>query len=189
MPTKLAPAIIAALLLAALAAANIHPYNHPTSCDVCHTPSNQTVTFTTRGEGTCDPNTQECVWSHVVLGEDTPWKQCSGCHTAITGKITADNSPHASLQQTYGCACHAVAHVGYGNETKGYVACIYYWAPKLSDFPGYWGENLPASFQLQRVEVCFKGAPGSTTYNIEWSITTPPAVNYIKAKGPFKRVG
>jgi hypothetical protein len=36
MPTKLMPAIIAALLLAALAAANIEPYNHPASCDACH---------------------------------------------------------------------------------------------------------------------------------------------------------
>jgi len=179
MPTKLAPAIIAALLLAAFAVANIHPYNHPTSCDVCHTPSGEEVTFTTRGSGTCNPDTQECVWSHVVLGEDTPWQRCSGCHSAIAGKITA-GTPHANLQQTYGCACHAVAHVGYGSSTDGYVACIYYWAPKLSDSPGYWGENPPTAFQ--RVEVCFKGKPGSTTYNIEWSITTQPTVNYIKAK-------
>jgi len=179
MPTKLAPAIIAALLLAAFAVANIHPYNHPTSCDVCHTPSGQEVTFTTGGSGTCDPSKQECVWSHVVLGEDTPWKQCSGCHTAITGKITG--TPHESLQQTYGCACHAVAHVGYGNPTDGYVACIYYWAPKLSASPGYWGENPPVAFQ--RVEVCFKGTPGGT-YDIRWGplITTSPAVDYIKAK-------
>ncbi len=185
MPTKLAPAIIAALLLAALAVANIHPYNHPTSCDACHSTYNPAagtypVTFTTGGTGTCDPTTQECVWDHTVLTGQSVWTQCTACHSAIAGKISG--TPHGGLQTTYGCACHAVAHVGYGDETNGYVACIYYYVPKLSTRPGYWGQNPPLSFE--NVKVCFKGTPGSTSYSITWDseIPSPPSVNYIAAK-------
>jgi hypothetical protein len=186
------PAIIAALLLAALAAANIEPYNHPASCDACHYDPNvqNPVTFTTRTpQGltptSCDPTRQECVWDHVVTTGTTVWQNCASCHTALTSRISG--TVHASLQATYGCACHAVAHVGYGDNTNGYVACIYYWVPKLSQAPGYYGQN-PAGV-LQNVKVCFKGTPGSTNYQITWDSTlpSPPSVNYIM--GVALRVG
>jgi len=183
MPTKLAPTIIAALLLAALAAANIHPYNHPTSCDACHSTwgdGTYPVIFLTQGTGTCDPNTRECVWDHTVNTGTTVWKQCTACHSVLYDKIA--NTPHASLQSTYGCACHAVAHVGYGDEAYGYVACIYYYVPKLSTHSGYWGQNPLLLFE--NVKVCFKGTPNSTNYIISWDtdIPSPPSVNYIMAK-------
>ena len=182
MPTKLMPAIIAALLLAALAAANIEPYNHPASCDACHySTATYPVTFTTGGSGTCDPTKQECVWDHVVTTGTTVWQNCASCHSALNNKISG--TVHASLQATYGCACHAVAHVGYGDNTNGYTACIYYWVPKLSQAPGYYGQNPAGGFQ--NVKVCFKGTPGSTSYQITWDTTnipSPPSVNYIMGK-------
>lgn len=188
MPTKLMPAIIAALLLAALAAANIEPYNHPASCDACHfsvdpriTPGQYPVTFTTSGTGTCDPTKQECVWDHVVTTGTTVWQNCRACHSALYSKIS--DTVHASLQTNYGCACHAVAHVGYGDDTNGYVACIYYWVPKLSAAQsGYYGQNPAGDFQ--NVKVCFKGTPGSTSYQITWdsALPSPPSVDYIMGK-------
>lgn len=183
MPTKLMPAIIAALLLAALAAANIEPYNHPASCDACHYDPNvpYPVTFLTGGAGTCDPTQRECVWDHVVTTGTTVWQNCRACHSALYNKISG--TVHASLQATYGCACHAVAHVGYGTSTDGYVACIYYWVPKLSAAQsGYYGQNPAGGFQ--NVKVCFKGTPGSTSYQITWdtALPSPPDVGYIMAK-------
>jgi hypothetical protein len=175
------PAIIAALLLAALTAANIEPYNHPASCDACHYSTTSPVTFTTSGSGTCDPTKQECVWDHVVTRGTTVWQNCASCHSAINSKISG--TVHASLQATYGCACHAVAHVGYGDNTNGYAACIYYWVPKLSAAQsGYYGQNPAGGFQ--NVKVCFQGKPGSTTYQITWDPTlpSPPSVNYIMGK-------
>jgi len=182
MPTKLMPAIIAALLLAALAAANIEPYNHPASCDACHYGTYPPVTFTTSGSGTCNPDTQECVWDHDIATGTTVWKNCESCHTAINSKIST--TVHASLQTNYGCACHAVAHVGYGDNTNGYVACIYYWVPQLSQAPGYYGQSLPEGASFQNVKVCFKGTPGSQNYQITWdsNILSPPSVNYIMGK-------
>jgi len=181
MPTKLMPAIIAALLLAALAAADIQHYNHPASCDACHYGTYPPVTFLTSGTGTCDPTVQECVWDHVVTKGVTVWQNCASCHSALANKISG--TVHANLQATYGCACHAVAHVGYGDSINGYTACIYYWVPRLSTTPGYYGQNPPTGGFLN-VKVCFKGTPGSTSYQITWdpNLTLTPSVSYIMAE-------
>jgi hypothetical protein len=138
------------------------------------------VTFLTSGAGTCDPTKQECVWDHNITAGTTVWKNCESCHSALTNKISG--TVHASLQSTYGCACHAVAHVGYGDSTNGYTACIYYWVPRLSPNTGYYGQNPPAG-GFQNVKVCFKGKPGDTSYQITWyRLATTPSVNYIMAK-------
>ena len=181
MPTKLIPTIIAALLLAALAAADIQPYNHPASCDACHYNTYPPVTFTTSGSGTCNPDTQECVWDHDIATGTTVWKNCGSCHTAINSRIST--TVHASLQTNYGCACHAVAHVGYGDNTNGYTACIYYWVPKLSAQSGYYGQSPPPT-GFQNVKVCFQGTPGTQNYQITWDskIPSPPSVAYIKGE-------
>jgi len=186
---KTLPALITLLLLAASAMALIQNYNHPTSCDACHSRDPATgatlVTFTTGGSGTCNPATQQCVWSHEIYNDINTWKTCGTCHSAIFNKIVSGvGQVHKDLQLNYGCACHAVAHVGYGTTTDGYTACIYFWVPKGINGTNYWGQNLPTGYSLGRAKVCFYGTPGSTSYNIMWSNTTDvnwPSVSYIKA--------
>lgn len=174
--------LLIALALAVLVHAGIQHYNHPPQCDACHTYSTATsagVTWLTSGTGSCDPSTTECVWNHQILTGTNVWLQCANCHSAIATQIS--NTPHGGIQGTYGCACHAVAHVGNGTATAGYTACIYYYTPNLGAVTGpYWGQSPPQT-GLAPQKVCFYGTPGSTSYQISWSVSTPPSVTYIKA--------
>jgi len=190
---KTLPALITLLLLAASAMALIQNYNHPTSCELCHSnPTNaQTTglagTTTSPLAGQCNPAERQCVWSHEILTGIGPWQMCQTCHVAIYRNIVEGTGQvHRSLQLNYGCACHAVAHVGYGTTTDGYTACIYFWVPSGINGTGYWGQNLPEGGGLARAKVCFYGTPGASSYEIEWwTEATPaptwPSVDYIKA--------
>ncbi|ABO08909.1 hypothetical protein Pcal_1490 [Pyrobaculum calidifontis JCM 11548] len=167
------PALITTLLLLAVfVAATYGPpysYNHPTNCISCHsnstgTANSQALSGLTSGPaaGACDPSQQECVWSHQVLKGTDVWKKCINCHVAIWNSINSGpGNVHSGLLNSYGCACHAVAHVGYGNPTDGYTACIYFYVPRLSTAtPGYFGAKPTLDFR--NVYICFKGTPEGT---------------------------
>lgn len=185
------PALVIALLLAAAANALIEPFNHPPSCDACHSnpAANQSSSLSglTMGPaaGSCDPSKQECVWSHEVLTGVNVWKACENCHVAIANSIKGGpGSVHASLQNDYGCACHAVAHVGYGDSAKNipYAACIYFYVPKLSD-TGVIAADKYRGLTLQSEKLCFKGLPGGT-YDIDNTYSTwtlPSGITQINA--------
>ncbi|MEL9991371.1 MAG: hypothetical protein QXP98_07715 [Thermoproteus sp.] len=165
-------AVLAILALAAGAAA-YGLYNHPPHCDACHSQPYANYSGSLVGllsgpaAGSCNTASAECVWSHQILTDGQAWLQCQNCHSAIYSSIMS--SVHSSLQGTYGCACHAVMHVGYGTPTAGYAACIYYYKPST---------NAPAAVaagSFTPTSLCFYGTPGGTYYFFNGTpMTTPP---------------
>jgi len=176
---KTLPALITTLLLLAtvfVAAQEYGPpysYNHPTNCLACHSNSTSTATnalssLTGGVSSNCNPSQGECVWNHQVLTGTIVWKMCQNCHSAIWNSINGGaGKVHQNLLQNYGCACHAVAHVGYGNPTDGYTACIYFYVPVLSTAgQGYFGAKPKSYLDFQNVYICFYGKPeGQYTFS------------------------
>ncbi|MEM1598177.1 MAG: hypothetical protein QXI07_06710 [Pyrobaculum sp.] len=170
---KTLPALLlTALLVAAFVLATNGPpysYNHPTNCISCHSEttasaSNALSSLTSGASSNCDPTQAECVWSHQVLTGAVVWKQCKNCHSALDASLTSGpGTVHKDLYASYGCACHAVAHVGYGTPSSGYTACIYFYVPDLPNPPSesfYFGDKPTLNFKS--VYICFYGTPGGT---------------------------
>ncbi|MEM1606319.1 hypothetical protein [Pyrobaculum sp.] len=186
LPLAITILLVAALVLAQEVTVAPESFNHPTNCIQCHGSfygtSGWSVTFLTSGSGTCDPSQAECVWNHDVIRGTEVWKQCKNCHSALHGILSSSSNVHSSLYGTYGCACHAVAHVGYGDSVNGFTACIYLYVPKLSDNPTYFGAKPLLSFQS--VPICFKGTPGGTyTFDTGLQSTVQSLYNVLTSNG------
>ncbi len=124
--------LVVPVLLAA--AAYAWGQDHPDKCQPCHGPINY---VTDMGQS---------FWDHNITSGATVWNNCIQCHT---------NYVIGTVHENIGCKCHAVMHVGWGNETNypDFFGGIFYW-----EVSGVTGVFAPPTVNLVAGSIEFTSA-------------------------------